>query len=145
MLASPEYAYFVGLDARDAVVAFAILRDLEDRYGNLYLKRIAVFEPGAGVGCGVHDARSRTGHFGRPPRTASGSSTFDDNARAQRALRKAGLHAAMACCARPISAPDGRRRDLTLMALLRPEWEARTAAAPQDLVEGDAARLRVEP
>ena len=34
---------------------------------------------------------------------------------------------------------DGRRRDLTLMALLRPEWEARTAAAPQDLVEGDAA------
>ena len=38
---------------------------------------------------------------------------------------------------------DGRRRDLTLMALLRPEWEARTAAAPQDLVEGDAARLRV--
>ena len=61
MLASPEYAYFVGLDARDAVVAFAILRDLEDRYGNLYLKRIAVFEPGAGVGFGVHDRARELG------------------------------------------------------------------------------------
>jgi hypothetical protein len=31
--------------------------------------------------------------------------------------------------------PDGRRRDLTLMALLRPEWEARIADAPRDRVD----------
>ena len=42
MLASREYAYFVGLDMRRAVVAFAILRDLEDANGNLYLKRVAI-------------------------------------------------------------------------------------------------------
>ena len=142
MLASPEYAYFVGLDAQGEVVAFAILRDLEDRYGNLYLKRIAVFEPGAGVGFAFM-TRSRTGHSGRPPRTASGSA-LSTATRGRNASMKSWASAAMAF-ARGLSRHGRATAGLTLMALLRPEWEARTAAAPQDLVEGDAARLRVEP
>ena len=50
MLASPTYAYLLGLDAIATPFAFAILRDLTDAHGNLYLKRIAVDEPGAGRG-----------------------------------------------------------------------------------------------
>ena len=42
MLASSRYAYFLGLDGAGAAVAFAILRDLDEPHGNLYLKRIAV-------------------------------------------------------------------------------------------------------
>ena len=137
MLASPEYAYFVGLDARDAVVAFAILRDLEDRYGNLYLKRIAVFEPGAGIGFAFMTALANWA-FRETAAHRFWLSTFNSNARAQRVYEKLGF-TRDGVLREAYLGPDGQRRDLTLMALLRPEWEARTAAAPQDLVEGDAA------
>ena len=137
MLASSEYAYFVGLDARDEVVAFAILRDLEDRYGNLYLKRIAVFEPGAGVGFAFMTALADWA-FRETAAHRFWLSTFDSNARAQRTYEKLGFSRDGVLREAHLGT-DGRRRDLTLMALLRPEWEARTAAAPQDLVDGDAA------
>src|SRR5579875_2451944 len=39
MLAGPRHVYFVG--ARAEVEAFAILRDLDEPHGNVYLKRIA--------------------------------------------------------------------------------------------------------
>ena len=136
MLASPEYAYFVGLDARDAVVAFAILCDLEDRYGNLYLKRIAVFEPGAGVGFAFMTALANWA-FRETAAHRFWLSTFNSNARAQRVYEKLGFSRDGVLREAYLGA-DGRRRDLTLMALLRPEWEARIAAAPQDHVEGDA-------
>jgi diamine N-acetyltransferase len=133
MLASPEYAHFVGLDARDAVVAFAILRDLEDRYGNLYLKRIAVFEPGAGVGSAFMTALANWA-FRETAAHRFWLSTFDDNARAQRLYEKLGF-TRDGVLREAYLGPDGRRRDLTLMALLRPEWLARNAAAPSDRVD----------
>ena len=60
--------------------------------------------------------------------------TFDSNARAQRVYEKLGFSRDGALREAYLGT-DRRRRDPTLMALLRPEWEARTAAAPQDLVE----------
>jgi len=120
MLAAPEYAYFVGLDAQHAVVAFAILRDLEDRYGNLYLKRVAVLEPGAGVGFAFLQALANW-VFRETAAHRFWLSTFDSNARAQRVYEKLGFTRDGVLREAYVGA-DGRRRDLTLMALLRPEW-----------------------
>ena len=127
MLASREYAYFVGLDTQHAVVAFAILRDLEDRYGNLYLKRVAVFEPNGGVGFAFLQALANWA-FRETAAHRFWLSTFDTNARAQRVYEKLGFTRDGVLREAYLGA-DGRRRDLTLMALLRPEWD-RTNRAP---------------
>ena len=50
ILASARFAYFLGLDVHGLPVAFAILRDLDDPHGNIYLKRVAVDSPGRGRG-----------------------------------------------------------------------------------------------
>jgi hypothetical protein len=49
MLMSSNYAYFAGEAPDGAIAAFAILWDLEDAHGNVYLKRIAAGRPGEGV------------------------------------------------------------------------------------------------
>ena len=120
MLGCREYAYFVGLDTQHAVVAFAILRDLEDPYGNLYLKRVAVFEPGAGVGFAFLQALANW-VFRETAAHRFWLSNFDRNARAQRVYEKLGF-TRDGVLREAYLGPDGRRRDLTLMALLRPEW-----------------------
>jgi RimJ/RimL family protein N-acetyltransferase len=121
MLASREYAYFVGLDAQLAVVAFAILRDLEDAYGNVYLKRVAVFEPNAGVGFAFLQALANW-VFRETSAHRFWLSAFDSNARAQRVYENLGF-TRDGVLREAYLGPDGRRRDLTLMALLRPEWD----------------------
>ena len=121
MLASREYAYFVGLDTQHAVVAFAILRDLEDAHGNLYLKRVAVSEPGVGVGFAFLQALANW-VFRETSAHRFWLSTFDSNARAQRVYEKLGF-TRDGVLREAYLGPDGQRRDLTLMALLRPEWD----------------------
>jgi RimJ/RimL family protein N-acetyltransferase len=121
MLASREYAYFVGLDPQQAIVAFAILRDLEDRYGNLYLKRVAVFEPNSGVGFAFLQALANWA-FRETAAHRFWLSTFDSNVRAQRVYEKLGFTRDGVLREAYLGA-DGRRRDLTMMALLRPEWD----------------------
>ena len=49
-LAAPSQAYLIGLDEDRAPVAFAIIQAIGDAHGNTYLKRIAVTQPGQGVG-----------------------------------------------------------------------------------------------
>ena len=126
MMAAPDYAYFVGLDGQGAVVAFAILRDLADPYGNLYLKRVAVLEPGVGVGAAFLGALANWA-FRETAAHRFWLSTFDSNARAQHVYRRLGF-TCDGVLREAYRGPDGRRRDLTLMALLRPEWEAGAAA-----------------
>ena len=123
MLASSRYAYFLGVDGDGAAVAFAILRDLDEPHGNLYLKRIAVDEPGRGVGTRFLAllidwafANTRAHRFCLD--------CFAENVRAQRAYAKLGF-TRDGVLRQAYLAPDGRRRDLTLMALTRPEWLAR--------------------
>ena len=124
MLAGPRHAYFVG--ERDGVEAFAILRDLDDPHGNVYLKRIAA-RPGRGAGRALlgllideiftHSAAHRF-HL----------DAFDDNAPAL------ALYAALGFSRDGVLReayldPDGRRRDLALLALTRPQWLSRAAPA----------------
>jgi diamine N-acetyltransferase len=118
MLAGPRHAYFVG--ERKGVEAFAILRDLDHPHGNLYLKRIAVARPGQGDGARflsllIDWAFANTkAHLFR-------LDCVDDNFRAQAMYAKLGFRRD-GVLRQAYLAPDGRRRDLALMSLLRPEW-----------------------
>jgi RimJ/RimL family protein N-acetyltransferase len=122
MLASARYAYFLGRNGAGALVAFAILRDLDDPHGNVYLKRVAVDSPGRGRGS--HFLALLFGWTFRE--TAAHRiylDCFDDNVRAERAYQKLGLRREGVLRGAYL-AQDGRRRDLHLMAVTRPEWLA---------------------
>jgi ribosomal protein S18 acetylase RimI-like enzyme len=47
---APDHAYFLGMSAAGARMAFAIIREIDDTHGNVCLKRIAVAVPGQGIG-----------------------------------------------------------------------------------------------
>ena len=121
LFAGPRHAYFIG--ERDGIAAFAILRDLDDAHGNLYLKRIAVAAPGRGEGAAFLSllidwafVNTRAHRFYLD--------CFDDNLRAQAMYAKLGF-SRDGVLREAYLAPDGRRRNLILMALTRPEWLAR--------------------
>jgi RimJ/RimL family protein N-acetyltransferase len=117
MFAGPWHAYFVG--EREGVDAFAILRDLDDLHGNVYLKRIAA-RPGRGAGRGLL-ALLLDWTFAHTPAHRFYLDCFDDNVRAQAMYEKLGF-SRDGVLREAYLGPDGRRRDLLLMALTRPEW-----------------------
>jgi RimJ/RimL family protein N-acetyltransferase len=116
------HAYLVG-EASGAIVAFAILRDLDDPHGNLYLKRVAVAPTDAGVG-GAFLALVTAWVFSRDRVHRFWLDCFAHNARAQRVYEKLGFTRDGVLREAYLGA-DGVRRDLTLMALTRPQWAAR--------------------
>ncbi len=124
MMNDANYAYLVG-EADDAVVAFAILRDLGDLHGNRYLKRVAVERPGEGVG-GAFLARVVDWAFDRVGAHRFWLDCFSHNARAQRVYEKLGFTRDGVLREAYLGA-DGVRRDLTMMALTRPQWVERAA------------------
>ena len=127
MMAGPRHVYLIG--ERERPVAFALLRDLDDAHGNVYLQRIAVAEPGRGEGARflrlaidwafAHSAAHRF-HL----------DCFDDNFRAQAMYAKLGFTRDGLLREAYLDA-EGRRRTLVLMALTRPEWaRSSTTSAP---------------
>jgi RimJ/RimL family protein N-acetyltransferase len=127
LLADPRHAYFVG--ERRQSLAFAILRDVDDPHGNVYLKRIAVAEPGRGLGAQFLGLLADW-LFARATPHRFFLDCFDDNFRAQAMYAKLGFRRD-GMLRQAYLAPDGRRRDLVLMALLRSEWSAKRAASPE--------------
>jgi RimJ/RimL family protein N-acetyltransferase len=124
-LSGPRHAYFVG--ERAGVEAFAILRDLADPHGNIYLQRIAVAAPGRGDGAAFLTALIDWA-FAETAAHRFHLDCFDDNFRAQAMYAKLGF-SRDGLLREAYLAPDGRRRDLVLMALTRPEWLSRAAPA----------------
>jgi ribosomal protein S18 acetylase RimI-like enzyme len=123
MLASPTFAYRLGVGAGGAIEAFAILSGLGDPHRNLYLKRVAVVRPGEGLGTAF--LRLVVGEaFGRLGAERFHLDCFADNARAQAAYAKLGF-TRDGTLRQAYRLPDGTRTDLTLMALLKSEWEGR--------------------
>jgi GNAT superfamily N-acetyltransferase len=125
MLAGGRHAYFVG--ERERVEAFAILRDLADPHGNLYLQRIAVATPGRGDGSAFLSALIDWA-FAETAAHRFYLDCFDDNVRAQAMYAKLGF-TRDGVLREAYLAPDGRRRDLALMALTKPEWLRHAAPA----------------
>ena len=122
MMADANTAYLVG-EAGGEVVAFAILRDLNDPHGNLYLKRVAVARPDHGVG-GASLERVVDSAFDRVGAHRFWLDCFSHNARAQRVYEKLGFTRDGVLREAYVGA-DGVRRDLTMMALTRSQWVAR--------------------
>lgn len=118
MFASPRYVYLIG--EREAPIAFAILRDLDDVNGNVYLQRIAVARPGHGEG-----ARFLTlaidWAFANSAAHRFHLDCFDDNFRAQAMYARLGF-TRDGLLREAWLDPEGRRRTLVLMALTRTEW-----------------------
>ena len=127
MLAAPGFAYRIGLGAAGEALAFAILSGLGDPHGNVYLKRIAVARPGEGIGPALL-AQALDEAFGALGAWRFHLDCFAGNARAQRAYAKLGFRRD-GTLRQAYRLPDGTRTDLVLMALLKPEWEARKAGA----------------
>jgi GNAT superfamily N-acetyltransferase len=125
MMADGRHAYFAG--ERGSLEAFAILRDLFDPHGNVYLKRIAAARPGEGAGARLLAALIDW-TFAQTPAHRFHLDCFDDNSHAQAMYAKLGF-TRDGVLRQAYLAPDGRRRDLVLMALLKPEWRSRGASA----------------
>lgn len=128
LMASGNHRYFVGELGQGGVAGFAILRDLEDAHGNVYLKRIAVARPGKGVGAAFLSLVVAW-VFAQPSPHRFWLDCFSDNLRAQRVYQKLGF-SRDGVLRQAYRAPDGRRLDLTMMALTRPEWTGAVSAAP---------------
>jgi len=124
MMADANAAYLVG-EVDGAVVAFAILRDLNDPHGNRYLKRVAVARPDQGVG-GAFLEQVIDWAFNRAGAHRFWLDCFSHNARAQRVYEKLGFTRDGVLREAYLGA-DGVRRDLTMMALTRPQWAERGA------------------
>jgi len=123
MLASPRYAYRLGLDAHGATQAFVILRDVYDPSGNLYVKRIVVAQPGCGIGTALLSLvlDEAFGPLLRAERVWL--DCFADNTRALAAYGKLGFRRE-GYLVGAYRMPDGTRRDVVLMALLKRGREA---------------------
>lgn len=129
LLADSRHVYLIG--EREA--AFAILRDVEDPHGNVYLKRIAVARPGRGEGARFL-ARVLDWTFARPSPHRFHLDCFEDNFRAQAMYAKLGF-TRDGVLREAYLDPTGQRRTLILMALTRPEWaqaaaRSSTSSAP---------------
>lgn len=120
MMASANHVYLIGEQSDGAIVAFAILRDLEDAHDNVYLKRVAVVRPGEGLG-GAFLRLVAGWVFARPTPHRFWLDCFAHNYRAQRAYEKLGF-TRDGVLRQAYRAPDGVRYDLVMMALIRAEW-----------------------
>lgn len=123
LIDDPGHAYLLGLGEDRAIRGFAILRGIGDPMGGVYLKRIAVRDPGRGEGSAmlesVVDWAFALGDCHR-----FHLDHFVTNARARRAYEKCGLrHEGV--LREAFRLPDGRFADLAVMGITRPEWALR--------------------
>ena len=123
MLASPSHAYRLGAGERGVVEAFAVLRGVGDPHLNLYLKRIAVADPGRGLGTAFLSLVLDEA-FGPLGAERFHLDCFADNLRAQRSYEKLGL-TRDGVLRQAYRLADGTRKDLVMMSILKNEWEAR--------------------
>jgi RimJ/RimL family protein N-acetyltransferase len=121
-MARPGSRYFLWKPA-EAILGFALIQDLDSPHDAACLKRIAVAEPGNGIGGLLLEAlldwlfTSRSIH-----RLSLG--VFPENERAIRAYRRLGF-VAEGLCRESYRRPDGSYRSSLLMAILRQDWPGR--------------------
>jgi RimJ/RimL family protein N-acetyltransferase len=120
-LADGRHAYFVAR-ASGAPVGFAILRDWASPERVTLVKRIAVSDPGQGHGRALLTAVVDTA-FAATDVWRLWLGVFPENIRAQKSYAAVGFQPEGV--ARGSAFFGGVHRDELVMALLRPEWEAR--------------------
>ena len=116
-----RHAYFVA-HAPDGRAGFAIVRDWASPEGVTMIKRVAVRQPGKGVGRALLAVLADM-IFEQTNAYRLWLGVFPENLRARRAYEASGFVAEGV--ARGSAYFGGERRDELVMALLRPEWAVR--------------------
>jgi diamine N-acetyltransferase len=119
-LSNPDCLYWI-VETESGPAGFVILRDLHSKDRNVELQRIAVAEPGRGLGSEVLRAVMDKvfGEFGAHRLWLD---TYLDNARAQHVYRSAGF--SQEGVIRECKKWGDEYRSLVLMAILEPEYKA---------------------
>ena len=120
-LADGRHAYFIAREAGQGI-GFAILRDWAAPERVTLLKRIAVARPGQGIGRALV-ARLVDLTFSETEAWRLWLGVFPDNERARKAYEAVGFRAEGV--ARGSAYFGGVHRDELVMAILRPDWQAR--------------------
>lgn len=120
-MVDPAYHYIIGLhDKRPA--GFVVFKDIGNGQGNLCLHRIAVGDAGRGVGTSFI-ANLCDWAFGDPAVFRLWLDVLPSNPAARHVYGKVGF-VEEGIMRSALRYPDGRRADLLLMSLLRPDWQA---------------------
>ncbi len=126
-MANGRCAHFIARHG-ERPVGFAILRDWNAADGITLLMRIAMAEPNAGYGKAF--LRALTDKvFSETPCHRFWLGQFPDNARARHVYEAVGFTAEG--IARGNVFLNGRHHDELILAILRPEWEARRDPSPR--------------
>lgn len=125
--ADGRHAYFVARDGSEPV-GFAIVRDWASPERVSLVKRIAVSQPGLGVGRALL-AKVVDAAFEETDVWRMWLGVFPENARARRAYEAVGFQAEG--IARGCAFFGNVYKDELIMALLRPEWEALQESGPR--------------
>jgi RimJ/RimL family protein N-acetyltransferase len=120
-LAGGSHAYFVGI-VEGGPIGFAIVRDWNAPSRVSLVQRLAVCEPGRGIGTRL-TAAVADAVFTQTNAHRLAIGTFPDNLRARRAYEAVGFVAEGV--SRGSAFFHGEYRDELVLALLRPDWEAR--------------------
>jgi RimJ/RimL family protein N-acetyltransferase len=116
-----RHAYFIA-ECEGAPVGFAILRDWASAEQVTLVKRVAIARPGQGIGTAMMRALVAEVFTATDThRLCIGA--FPDNLRARRAYEAAGFQ--VEGVARGSAFFQGVHRDELVLAILRPDWEAR--------------------
>ena len=120
-LEKADYAYFLCLAGKQPV-GFVIFKDVGDAMGNLCLHRIAVGDAGRGVGTSFMRNLCDWA-FSDAAVYRLWLDVLPGNPSARRVYGKVGFQEE-GLMRSALRYPDGRRTDLLLMSLLRPDWQA---------------------
>jgi RimJ/RimL family protein N-acetyltransferase len=126
-LAEASSACLVGEDAAGVARGFAILRQIDDPDGNVYLQRIAMALPGNGLGrLMLHAVTDWV--FGHTAAHRFWLLMKQGNVRAEHVYRTTGFSQEGVLRQSQI-APDGSRVDALMFSMLRAEWPSPSASA----------------
>ena len=120
-LSNPDCSYWI-VEAESRPAGFVILRDIHSKDRNVELQRIAVAEPGRGLGSEVLRAVMDKA-FDEFNAHRLWLDTYSDNARAQHVYRSAGF--SVEGVMRECKKWGDEYRSLVLMSILEPEYRAR--------------------
>jgi diamine N-acetyltransferase len=119
-LARPATAYFLGFKTSARPEGFAMVLDVGDPHGNVFLMRIAVRTPNRGFGTPF--LRSVISWvFDQPASHRFWLDVLDNNARARHVYRNVGF-VEEGVMREAWRFPTGTRRNLVLMSITRSEW-----------------------
>lgn len=131
-LDSSNWRYLLWSHENGTAEGFVLLSDVEEKSGNVHIKRVAVGEPGRGTGSAMMAAVinwcfAETAAFRLWLNVVAG------NLRARRLYARLGF-VEEGVKRQSAILPGGARTDLVMMSMLRPEWAAQRIASSADAV-----------